>query len=79
VGQLRQLKAPSNLHMSEQLRELREENARLAERTSRYDSLQQQLTDAEKQVSLPASLRTCMGVKLLCVIVWCWGKGDSVF
>jgi hypothetical protein len=62
--------------MSEQLRELREENARLAERTSRYDTLQQQLTDAEKQVSLP----TCVGARLLIVVfVWCWGEGDPDF
>jgi hypothetical protein len=50
VGQFRQLKAPSSMHLGEQLKELREENARLVERAMRADALQQQLAEAEKQV-----------------------------
>eukprot|EP00884_Botryococcus_braunii_P023669 jgi/Botrbrau1/9987/Bobra.0012s0076.2 len=51
VAQFRQLKAPSGLHLGEQLKDLREENARLAERAMRADALQQQLAEAEKQIA----------------------------
>lgn len=50
VGQFRDLKAPSSMHLGEQLKELRKENAQLVERAMRADALQKELAEAEKQV-----------------------------
>lgn len=52
VGQFRDLKAPSSMHLGEQLKELRKENAQLVERAMRADALQKELAEAEKQVML---------------------------